>query len=128
MVNGKLEDRLKSLKEINKELGKENVENSVNAMNKSINAKNKAVVGEKASIFGLLTDTGGYNRVYNGYADKTLINELKTNNVKYSYANSYFGAGAGSSAALLTTTILPDQFLFKPCSIVTALSIHILKS
>ena len=96
LVNGKLEDRLKSLKEINKELGKENVENSVNAMNKSINAKNKAVVGEKASIFGLLTDTGGYNRVYNGYADKTLINELKTNNVKYSYANSYFGAGAGS--------------------------------
>ena len=96
LVNGKLEDRLKSLKEINKELGKENVENSVNAMNKSINAKNKAVVGEKASIFGLLTDTGGYNRVYNGYADKTLINELKTNNVKYSYTNSYFGAGASS--------------------------------
>lgn len=96
LVNGKLEDRLKSLKEINKELGKENVENSVNAMNKSINAKNKAVVGEKASIFGLLTDTGGYNRVYNGYADKTLTNELKTNNVKYSYTNSYFGAGASS--------------------------------
>jgi len=34
----------------------------------------------------------------------------------------------GSLLALLTTTILPDQFLFKPCSVVTALSIHILRS
>lgn len=89
LVNGKLEDRLKSLKKINKELGKEKVDNSLNTMNKSIDAKNKATIGKKSNFLeGFLnvwgvSNSSGYGRAYGGKADTTLIKELERQGVNY---------------------------------------------
>lgn len=74
LVNGKLDSRIDKLKEVQKILAEEKIDDSVNAMNKSINAKNKVTTGEKWNLWDSLT--GKYKDYGVVYYDKKFDNNV----------------------------------------------------